>query len=234
EGDITNLVDIAWISTPNVVGQDALLALDQSGIIMYCLPDGSSPVTARLSPPTNGWGAPRAVEVFADRLYVLDPPVNQVWVFERIGGLFSEPPSPYFSEAVYDLSTIVDFAIAQGDLYLLRTDSSMMQCTRNTFDNTNCTERVTYIDERIGRSAADRLADLSAPASLVFDPPPEPSLYIADADSAGAYQLSLGMVLQRQFRPTAGLGTPVNAVAIGSGKEIYYAAGNNVYVGARP
>ena len=234
ENDISGLVDIGWIGTPNVVDQEAILALSADGTIVYCLTDGASPIVANLTPPLNGWSNPVALEFFADRLYILDPGANQVWVFDRVGGVFSEPPSPYFSEAVFDLSNALDFVIAQGDLFILRTDGSLMQCTRTAFDTPGCTERLTYIDERLGRLASDRLADVLAPVSLVFDPPPEPSLYIADADNQGAYQLSLFMVLQRQYRPAIKLDQPLNSVTIGSGKDIFFAAGNNVYFGQRP
>ena len=234
ENDISGLVDIGWIGTPNVVDQEAILALSADGTIVYCLTDGASPIVANLTPPLNGWINPVALEIFADRLYVLDPGANQVWVFDRVGGVFSEAPSPYFSEAVFDLSNALDFVIAQGDLFILRTDGSLMQCTRTTFDTPDCSERLTFIDERLGHSASDRLADVLAPVSLVFDPPPEPSLYIAEADNQGAYQLSLFMVLQRQYRPAIKLDQPLNGVIIGSGKDIFFAAGNNVYFGRRP
>lgn len=232
--NISQIVDIAWLNTPNIVNKPALLAMDADGDLMYCKPDGSAPEASQLTPPDTGWRSPKAVEIFADRLYVFDPGANEIWLYDRVGGVFSERPKNYFSQTP-DLATAVSFTIAQGRVYVLRTDGRLMTCDRdaNTLQ-TSCIENTEYVDARPGRANGDRLGDMVAPASLFYDPPPEPSLYVLDQGLGGVYQLSLQVVLQRVQKPEAAFAGPINAVAIGPNKEVFAAVGNVVYWARRP
>lgn len=227
---IDKIVDIAWLNTPNVVGQPALLVMDDDGILMYCKPDGSPPEASQLIAPDTGWKAPKAVEIYADRLYIFDPGANDIWQYDRSGGVFSERPKPYFTGQVLDLSTAVGFTITQGEVYILRLDGRLVFCVRdpNTLQP-NCVENALFSDSRPGHLSGDRLDDVIVPVQLYYDPPPEPSLYLLDTATSGIHQLSLKLVLQRQFRSSAGLPGPITAVAIGPNKEMFVASGNNVY-----
>lgn len=230
------IVDMLWLPGPNVVGSDALLAMDNLGVLLLCTPGGESPLSVELVPPDAGWAAPAAVDLFGDRLYVLDAGANQIWQYQQASGLFALPPAPYFTSTAYDLSQAIDFTISgSGDVFLLRGDGRIAFCSRESADVSGvCLENMPYSDPRPGRTGGERLADLRRPAGLVFDPPPEPSLYLLDADLAGVFQLSLKLALQQQFRPAEPLPAPMAAVAIGFNKELYVAAGDNVYVAPRP
>jgi hypothetical protein len=233
--NITQIVDIVWLNTPNIVRKPALLAMDADGDLMYCKPDGSLPEASQLIPPDSGWKSPKAIELYADRLYVFDPGGNEIWSYDRVGGVFSERPKNYFTAQVFDLSNAVSFTIAQGEVYILRADGRLTYCTRdpNTLA-TNCVENALYSDSRPGRPSGDRLEDMIAPVALFYDPPPEPSLYLLDQGLNGIYQLSLKLVLQRQQRPEAPLPDAITAIAIGSNKDIFVAAGKNVFWARRP
>ena len=209
--------------------------MDADGDLMYCKPDGSLPEASPLIPPDTGWKSPKAIELYADRLYVFDPGGNEIWSYDRVGGVFSERPKNYFSTQVFDLSSAVSFTIAQGEVYILRSDGRLTYCIRdpNTLA-TNCVENALYSDSRPGRSSGDRLEDMVAPVALFYDPPPEPSLYLLDQGLNGIYQLSLKLVLQRQQRPDAPLPDAITAITIGSNKDIFVAAGNNVFWARRP
>jgi hypothetical protein len=75
---------------------------------------------------------------------------------------------------------------------------------------------------------------VTAPARFVYDPPPEPSMYLLDANTGGLYQLSLKLLFVKQYRSRLPVAAPVTAVAIDPSKRIFIAAGDNVYVATRP
>jgi len=227
---IKHIVDIAWLDTPNIVGQPALMALDVDGDIMYCKTDGTQPEASTLITPDIGWKTPKTIEIYAGRLYVFDPGVNDIWTYERVGGVFSERPKSYFSGQVLDLSNAVNFTIAQGEVYILRNDGRLTYCVRDLATlQTNCTESSQYSDSRPGHTSGDRLDDVGGALALFYDPPPEPSLYLLDTATNGVYQLSLKLVLQKVFRSSTPLPSPLMALAIGSNKEVFVSSGNNIY-----
>jgi hypothetical protein len=231
---IKRIVDIVWLNTPNIVGQPALMALDDDGDLMYCKPDGTPPEASSLFPPDTGWKAPKAAEIYADKLYVFDPGANDILTYERVGGVFSERPKSYFTGQVLDLSTAVHFTIAQGEIYMLRNDGRMTYCVRDLATLlTNCIENALYSDSRPGHTSSDRLDDANTPATLFYDPPPEPSIYLLDSVSGSIYQLSLKLVLQRVFRGQNPMPGPVTDLAIGTNKDVFVASGNNVFWSGR-
>ncbi len=232
---IGELVDMGMIPGPNALGaSDAVVALDTHGGLLYCAPGTKASATYLPTPDTN-WIRPAALEVYADRLYVLDPGGNEVWQFQASGGAFTQPPSHYFTNVAYQLQDVVEFSIAGGDLFLLRKDGRVTNCTRPApGDPPSCTENVQFADQRPGRAPGDRLADVTTPARLVYDPPPEPSLYLLDQNSGGLYQLSLKLLFVKQFRARRPFADPITAVAFDSSKRFFAAAGDNVYVATRP
>ncbi|MBI4770485.1 MAG: hypothetical protein HY784_08780 [Chloroflexi bacterium] len=88
------------------------------------------------------------------------------------------------------------------------------------------------MDGRQGRQNGP-VIDGAAPARLLFDPPPEPSLYFVDTVANGVYQYSLRLIFQRQYRPLNLLAGQISALAIGPGKEVYIAVENNVFYSGR-
>jgi hypothetical protein len=69
---------------------------------------------------------------------------------------------------------------------------------------------------------------------FIYDPPPEPSMYLLDANSGGLYQLSLKLLFVTQYRSRFPMAAPVTAAAIDASKRLYLAAGDNVYRAERP
>ena len=127
------------------------------------------------------------------------------------------------------------FSIAGGDVFLLRQDGRAANCTRSgPTAAPDCTEVAQFSDGRPGRGVGDKLADLTQPRAIIYDPPPEPSLYLLDGASSGLYQLSLKLALVRQFRPYYALPGPITSVAIDPAKRFFASAGDNVYLAARP
>jgi hypothetical protein len=233
---IGELIDIGLIFSPDVMQGDAIVALDSTGALLYCAP-GLTPFASYLPAPDVSWIRPTALEVYADRLYVLDAGSNQIWQLQGSGGAFNQPPSSYFTSAVYDLSGMIDFSIAGGDVFILQRDGQVMTCSRPTSaEGATCIPAAQFSDQRPGQVPGERLADVLAPVSLTYDPPPEPSLYLLDQETGGVYQLSLKLALVRQFRPAQTPLAPTGsaAVAIDPAKRLFLGAGENVYVASRP
>jgi hypothetical protein len=227
---IKRIVAITWLDTPNIVGEPALMALDVDGHLMYCKPDGTPPEASTLIEPDSGWKTPKGIQLYADRLYVFDPGSNDIWSYDRVGGVFSERPKSYFTGQVLDLSNATTFTIAQGEIYILRADGRLTYCTRDVATSqTNCIENSLFSDSRPGHASGDHLDDVRGAVGLFYDPPPEPSLYLVDSASSGVYQLSLKLVLQKVFKSGSVLPGPITSVAIGPNKEVYISSGNNVY-----
>ena len=232
---IDSLVDITWLNMPNVVGQDTLLALDPAGRLLYCTTDGAMAATV-LTPPYDGWTGPVAIEAFQNRIYVLEPESNEIWVYEREDKFYSNYPKRYFSESAIDLSKATDISIVQGTVFILHSDGHMTQCVRRDQDYPpECTIETRYSDGRPGRADSVIFEGLESPGAMVAYAPPHSSLYLADLVSSGAYQFSLRLAYQREFRAVDENGEiTATSFAVGTGRDIFFAAGNNVYVGKRP
>lgn len=231
---IGKLIDLVPLPTPNILGLEAVAALDSAGGLLYCAPD-SNPLAVYLTPPDSGWIQPLAAEVFGDSLYVLDAGANQIWHYQASGGAFNQPPSSYFTQVIYDLSDALDFVIAAGEIHVLKRDGRTWACARSSpFEAALCNENTSYTDERPGRASGLTLADVAQPRTLVYDQPPDPALYLLDGNTSGMYQLSLRLVLMRQYRPGINLGGPITALTLDDEKRFVVAAGNNVYIAQRP
>lgn len=228
------LVDIGFVAAPNVRDSDALVALDNAGALLYCAP-GGAPLGSYLPAPGAGWAQPTAIELYGDSLYVLDIGQNQVWQLASSGGVFNQAPTGYFGGVVYDLSDVVDFTIAGGDLLLLRRDGRISMCTRTPgLQDASCVERALFTDPRPGRASGDQLADLTQAARLYYDQPPEPSVFALNPERDSLFQLSLKLVFTRQFQPVRALGAPITALAIDPAKRFFITTRDNVYVAVRP
>ncbi len=227
------LVAMTVMPAPNLLGTDAILATDQAGQVVYC---ASGKVQASFLPaPPAGWKSPVALATYAGRLYVLDPGANQIWQYQPSGDAFTDP-APYFTGPERSLQDIVDFTIAtgSGEIFLLRKDGRVADCIRrSTTVAPACVEVVQFTDPRAGRGLSEHLWDVNQPSHLVYNPPPEPSLYLLDSGNSGLYRLSLKLELVQFFRPRQALSGPITAVALDASR-IYIGAGGNIYVATRP
>ena len=232
---IVSLVDIAWLDTPNVVGQDTLIALDPDGRLLYCTSDGTMAVTL-LTPPYNGWSNPVALEAFQGRIYVMEPSVNEIWIYTRDDKFFGEAPERYFTESAIDLSEAIDISIVQGSVYILHEGGHMTECIRKSQDAPpECNIEMPYTDSRLDRSSDMHFENISFPVAMAAYPPPYSSLYLTDLKSPGVFQFSLRLAYQREFRAMSENGE-IEAIgfAVGPGRDLFFASKENLYVGKRP
>jgi hypothetical protein len=225
------LVDIGAVPGPE---SDSIIALDNAGGLLYCRA-GEPPLGSYLPVPEVGWVQPIGLELYADSLYVLDIGQNQLWQYRASGGVFTDAPRAYFGGVIYDLKDVTDFVIANGEVFMQRRDGRLASCLRSAATpSASCTETLTFNDSRPGQAGGDRLADLTSPAGIIYDEPPEPSLFLINPANNGLVQLSLKLNFTRQFQPATPLPATISALAIDPGKRFYIAAGDNLYRADRP
>lgn len=120
--DIGDLVDIAWAENgAGLSASNVITALDRNGLLIACPPRFLQDCTAQQLPGAETWQGPKAIQFWEGRLYVLDPPGNQIWRYDPVSGTFGSVPLEYFAGTTRpDIDDAVDFAITSvGDIYLL-------------------------------------------------------------------------------------------------------------------
>lgn len=220
---------------PGALGVEGVVAIDESGTLLYCAP-GRAPLTGILTPPDTGWGVIRAIHVFKDKLYVLDPGANSVWIYDAADGLFTGAPDLFFAEEVISLSQAVDIALAQDELIILYADGRIDRCRRLIEEAPDQSVRIRvecdpdphFQDDRPGFQALNHIPGV-LPTALEYSPPPEPSLYFLDILSNTVFHYSMRLVYQGQFRPSEPFEDEVTAITIGQPNDLYIASGNQIY-----
>ncbi|OGO15434.1 MAG: hypothetical protein A2Y93_07880 [Chloroflexi bacterium RBG_13_68_17] len=228
-------VDLVALNEPGVLGVAGVVAVDADGTLVYCGPD-TPKAYSELTPPATGLGRIQAIEVFSDRLYVLDPEANSVWIYDASGGLFTGNAGIYFVEETPDLRQAIDLALAQDQLLLLFSDGHMESCRRAVESDINggtrisvdCESDLRFQDERQGFEASDHILG-ATPLEMVYSPPPEPSLYFLDSASGEVYLYSMRLVYQGRFLPAEPFEAIPSAIAIGPPSELFVAVEDQVY-----
>jgi hypothetical protein len=228
-------VDLVIQNEPGALGVEGVVAIDQDGTLLYCAPD-RRPATTDLEPPDVGWKNIRAIDVFADRLYVLDTEANSVWIYDASGGLFSGSPLLYFAEEVPDLSDAIDLAMAQEDLFILHADGRLDRCRRVRENapgggvriRVECELNPRFQDERPDREPTERIPG-ALPIAMAYSPPPEPSLYFLDSLTDSVYHYSMRLVYQGRYRPAEPFPEGILALGLGPPNDLFLAVGSDVY-----
>jgi hypothetical protein len=220
--DLSTPVDLAIQEEPGALGREGVVVVDTNGTLVYCAPD-SVPTASQLTPPENGFRQIRAIDVFNDRLYVLDPPANAIWVYDAADGLFSGLPSYYFVETAPDILDATDLASTQDDLFLLLSSGQLDRCKRG-----KCEANLVFEDDRPGSVPGPRIPG-GSPMSLDYAPPPEPSLYFLDSTGKGVFQYSMRLVYQALYKPLEAFPDQPSAFTIGPPNDLFVAAGSQVY-----
>ncbi len=233
--DFGQPVSMVIQSEPGALGAEGVVAIDAAGSLLYCAP-GAEPLTGKLAAPDVGWGEIQAIEVFGNDLYVLDTVKNAVWIYDASDGLFSGSPALYFVEETRALGTAIDLALAQDELIILSVDGGIDRC-RRTVERTNdgnlrirveCETEPQFQDERAEFGPNSTILG-AEPASFVYSPPPEPSLFFLDGLKGTVFHYSMRLVYQAQYptdfeaQVSAITAAPPNDLFVAAGDQIYYA-----------
>jgi hypothetical protein len=231
--DFGQPVSMVIQSEPGALGAEGVVAIDAAGSLLYCAP-GAVPLTGKLATPDVGWGKIQAIEVFGNDLFVLDPEKNAVWIYDAADGLFSGSPALYFVEETRALGTAIDLALAQDELIILYVDGGIDRC-RRIVENTNdgnlrirveCETEPQFQDERAEFGPHSTILG-AEPASFVYSPPPEPSLFFLDGLEGTVFHYSMRLVYQAQY-PTD-FGAQVSAITAAPPNDLFVAAGEQIY-----
>lgn len=232
-------IDIVLQEAPGALGAEGIVAIDSDGTLVYCAPE-RQPALAELTPPDLGWGRIQAIDVYGGTLYVLDPVVDAVWIYEATGGFFSGNPELYFVEEVRDLHGAVDLALAQDELVLLYADGRLDRCRRFRGAESDeasrirveCDPQPSFQDDRSGRGSTTQIPGAVA-AEMSYSAPPEPSLFFLDVFNNSVFHYSMRLVYQAQYIPQEAFGDELSSMTLGPPNDLYVGAGTQVYH-ARP
>jgi hypothetical protein len=170
EGDVVNgvtlgpLVDIAWQSPiPGYEDKASLLVLDGNNrVFRYNQVDGSTLVSFGDPSP---WQGATQLEVFSDRLYVADEPVNQIYRYAP--GTYQNPPTPWFQPTTQVRLQGIEALRIDGDIWLLFDDGKVVRY---------------HAGEQVPFSLDDSVALPADPVDLyISQAVNDPTLYLADA-----------------------------------------------------
>ncbi len=238
--DLGQPVDIVMQPAPGALGAEGIVVIDADGTLLYCAPD-RQPAVSQLTTPDLGWGRIQAIDVFAESLYVLDPVLNAVWIYEASGGFFSGTPELFFVEDVRDLKGAVDLALAQDELVILYADGRLDRCQRTLGARQDdgsrrirveCDAEPYFQDERPGFEPTAQIPG-AIPVEMAYSSPPEPALYFLDLLSNSVFHYSLRLVYQGQLLPLEPFEAEISAMTLGPPNDIYLAVGSQV-VHVRP
>jgi hypothetical protein len=232
---LTSPIDIVLQRAPGALGAEGMVAIDEDGTLLYCAPE-RQPALAQLTPPDLGWGRIQAIDVYGDDLFILDPVVNAVWIYEASGGFFSGTPELYFVEEVRDLKSAIDLALAQDELVILYADGRVDRCRRfheSTDDGgrafrVECDAEPFFQDDRPDRASSQQIPG-AVPVEMAYSAPPEPSLYFLDLLSNSVFHYSMRLVYQGQYIPIEPFEGEISAMTLGPPNDLYVAVGSQVY-----
>ena len=242
-GNITvgNLIDIEALQMSNDYNA-RVMAIDANGTLLYCgFNMEAEPLT--LSPPPLGWQGISAFSLDTDGrdLYVLDPAGNTIWVYQGTSGKFINSPTIFFGHQVpQNMSTSIDLAANNSDLYLLFADGHVTACPASHYDVVplRCTDPLTFVDNRPERQPGPRISDAIF-NQITFAAAPDPLLYLLEPLTRAVYSFSPrsdSLELRGQFRASVeqsntlfnGVATsmiisPNRIIFISTGSQVFFA-----------
>lgn len=237
---ISKLVDIIGLPVGNSFGA-TLFGIDAFGNTEFCIPDESGVVSSLIAPDA-GWQEIKAISMYQNYLYVLDPGNNGVFIYYGRGILFEEKPSLFFDNIIPDMKSAVDIEVYADELYVLRSSGEIVECTYSylkDYKPTVCTDPAPFYDTRQGQDPETITFSESQFVQLRMTPAPDSSLYLLDARGNGIYHFSLLRNLQKIMQPSFSdpeysPKNPVTSVAFSPGRTIFMAFGNQVYTTVMP
>jgi hypothetical protein len=227
------LVDIVELPVGAVVEDAVLLGMDAAGNLLYCTLFGQ-PLASTLAQPATGLSEPTALTIDQGNLYVLDPKVNAVWIYEGMDT--SQPPRLFFGNEVPLMQDVIDLAVYNDQLYLLHSDGHLTQCIYSRLEEspTSCNDPYPYTDNRPGRQNGAVIPD-SLFNQVSYVSFPDRSMYLLDPQHQAIFYFSVLFNFQIQYRAVRDLPQgQATAFAVSPDRLIFLAIGNSIYYAALP
>jgi len=237
---ISKLVDI--VAMPSGPFEATIFAIDAYGNFEFCIP-GKAGAMSKLIAPDAGWQEIRAVSFYQNYLYVLDPGNNAVFRYTLSDkNEFGSQPILFFDNYIPNMSEAVDFEVNGEELYILRANGEMVECTYSPLKDyklTECEDPAPYNDLRAGGDGKTVTFPDAQFIHLTLTPAPDSSLYLLDAHSTGIYHFSLQRNLQKIYQP--GFNDPeyspkamATSMALSPGKILFIGFGNEIFSSKLP
>ena len=232
---VGKLVDMLAIPINNPA-KAPILAIDAAGNLLYCAV-GSNPTAAILLPPDGGWQGLKSIAFDAGKLLVLDSAANAIWIYRGFSSNFDQVPVSYFDAMPVKLQEAVDLAVSKDELFLLHADGHSSHCLASQISGlVTCEDPYPYQDA-VGGGAGVDLASLKF-NQMAYSPPPDPSIYFLEPETAELYQFSLRLNLNQVLRPGLSDGSLPTAratsFAVAANRQVFLAFGNAVYYAILP
>ena len=237
---VSDLIDIVALP-PNSPFGATVLAVDETGNLMYCIPE-DQPVVTSLASPDNNWGSLSDVELGGSNLYILDIPKDTILTYRGNNQSFDQNPNWFFDDDKPVLADLIAITAYGNDVYMLHQDGSMSTCTYRLGrdDKTKCNLKAPYHDERVSAAESEPaiMPDTHFVQMMSTDPL-GPSLYILDTSSPSVYQFSLALTFIKQIRPQSNDDYPLpvseaTAFVVTPGRQILMAFGSQLYSATMP
>lgn len=238
--DIGPVVDMLTISSDNQYGA-TLLAVDAKGNLDYCVP-GDAGYIVSLQAPDMGWGSIKSIALDQDTLYVLDVTGNAVYRFEGNGLEFTDKPTLFFDENIPNLTKAIDIEVHIDELYILRSNGEMVECTYSALKamkSTECVDPALYTDTRSGKVSQVTTFPEADFVLMHLTQAPDSSIYLLDAKGNTVFHFSYARSLQRVLHPRITDGIDVTSQAptaftISPGRVVFMAYKNELFYGQMP
>lgn len=234
------LVDMVPVDVNNTF-KATIMAVDASGNTEYCIP-GTAGVTSGLTPPDQGWKNLKAISIFNNYLYILDSGGNAVYRYEGNGIQFETKPILYFDNQIPELTEALDIEVNGDELYILRSNGQMVECTYSHMKDyklTECQDPAPYGDMRTGQTANSITFPEAKFIQMRMTDAPDSSIYLLDGTVKALYHFSLQRNLQKILHPRFIDGANLDrvaptAISISPARIIFMAFGSQIYYAPLP
>jgi hypothetical protein len=223
-GAVGDLVDLVWVEAGSGRMASGLAILEEGGGLVNYDPawggeEGEPHLTRTFLDTTPR--APRSIDSFEGRLYVLDPGEGQgqVWRYDPQGEIYPDPPGHYFTVApVRPLEDAVDMAI-DANIYILHVDGAILKY-------------LTGESQPFDIEAPD---GFSQPVSLAVDQEGSSGrVYVADRGHQRVVVLEADGTFRAQFRTDEAF-NELEALAVDEAAGRFYVfSGGRLYVAPLP
>jgi hypothetical protein len=232
---VGKLVDMLAIPINNPA-KAPILAIDAAGTLLYCAV-GSNPTAAILLPPDGGWRELKSIAFDSGKLLVLDSAANAIWIYRGFSSNFDQVPVSYFDAMPVKLQDAIDLAVNGDELFLLHADGHSSHCLASQISGlVTCEDPYPY-QSALGGGAGVDLASLKF-NQMAYSPPPDPSIYFLEPETAELYQFSLRLNLNQVLRPRLSDGSlptgRATSFAVAANRQVFLAFGNAVYYAILP
>lgn len=238
--NLGKLVDMVPVDVNNTF-KATILAVDASGNTEFCVP-GTAGITSSLTQPDQGWKSLKAISLYNNYLYVLDIAGNAVYRYAGNGVQFENKPTLYFDNQIPALTEAIDIEVNGDELYILRSNGQMVECTYSHMKDyklTECLDPAAYGDMRTGQDPAAINFPEAKFVQMRMTAAPDSSIYLLDAGGKAMYHFSLQRNLQKILHPRFLDGVNLDrvaptAVAVSSARIVFLAFGSQIYYAPLP